>query len=238
MTALTHEFPSDHEIPPHVHPEHQLIYASRGVMTVWTRDGTWVVPPQRAVWIPAMTPHGIKMHGAVSMRTLYFKARLLRLSRSCCVVSVSPLLRELILHACTFKALRRRAKAQAHLIDMIVDQLKVVEISPLQLIHPTDPRAARIAALLSEDLADTRSLEAICADAGASKRTIERLFQAETNMSLGQWRQQLRLVRSLHLLAAGQKITRVALEAGYSTPSAFIAMFRKALGTTPRRYFA
>ena len=238
VTTLTHEFPGDHEIPPHLHPEHQLIYASRGVMTVWTGDGTWVVPPQRAVWIPAMTPHGIKMHGAVSMRTLYFKRRLLRLWRSCCVVSVSPLLRELILHACTFKALRRRAKTQAHLIDTIIDQLKVVEIAPLQLTHPTDPRAARIAALLSEQPADTRPLEAICAGAGASKRTIERLFQAETNMSLGQWRQQLRLVRSLHLLAAGQKITRVALEAGYSTPSAFIAMFRKALGTTPRRYFA
>lgn len=238
VTTLTHEFADDHEIPPHVHPEHQLIYASRGVMTVWTAEGTWVVPPQRAVWIPAATPHGIRMHGAVSMRTLYFKPRLVRLARNCCVINVSPLLRELILHACIFRALRRRVKTESHLIDAIVDQLKVVEISPLQLIHPTDPRAARIAAALSEHPADARSLEAICADAGASKRTIERLFQSETKMSLGQWRQQLRLARALPLLAAGHKITRVALEAGYSTPSAFIAMFRKALGTTPRRYFA
>jgi len=238
VTTLTHEFARDHEIPPHIHPEHQLIYASRGVMTVWTPEGTWVVPPQRAVWIPATTPHGIAMHGAVSMRTLYFKPRLVRLARNCCVVNVSPLLRELILHACTFRALRRRVNAESHLIDAIVDQLKVVEISPLQLIHPTDPRAARIAAALWEHPADARPLEAICAGAGASKRTIERLFQSETNMSLGQWRQQLRLVRSLPLLAAGHKITHVALEAGYSTPSAFIAMFRKALGTTPRKYFA
>jgi AraC-like DNA-binding protein/quercetin dioxygenase-like cupin family protein len=238
VTALTLELASAHEIPPHIHPEHQLIYASRGVMTVRTTPGTWVVPPQRAVWIPAGTPHGITMHGAVSMRTLYFKPRLVRLARNCCVVNVSPLLRELILHACTFRALRRRAKAESHLIDAIVDQLTVMEIAPLQLIHPTDPRAARIAAALSEQPADARSLEAICADAGASKRTIERLFLAETKMSLGQWRQQLRLARALPLLAAGYKITRVALEAGYSTPSAFIAMFRKALGTTPRRYFA
>lgn len=238
VTTLTHEFPSDHEIPQHVHPEHQLIYASRGVMTVSTSVGTWVVPPQRAVWIPAGTPHGITMHGAVSMRTLYVKPRLLRLSRSCCVVNVSPLLRELILHACTFPALRRRVKAQAHLIDTIIDQLKIVEISPLQLIHPTDPRAARIAEALTEDPADPRSLDELCECAGASKRTIERIFQSETKMSLGQWRQQLRLVRSLHLLASGTKITRVALETGYSTPSAFIAMFRKALGTTPRQYFS
>src|ERR1051325_12167527 len=182
VTALTLDLPATHDTPPHLHPEHQLIYASRGVMTVRTDDGMWVVPPQRAVWIPAGTPHGISMHGAVSMRTLYLKPRLVRLARNCCVVNVSPLLRELILHACTFRALRRRAKAESHLIDAIVDQLTVMEIAPLQLIHPTDPRAARIAAALSEQPADARSLEAICADAGASKRTIERLFLAETKM--------------------------------------------------------
>ena len=237
VTTLTHEFATQHEIPRHVHPEHQLIYASRGVMTVWTSEGTWIVPPQRAVWIPARTPHAITMHGAVSMRTLYVKPNLLQLARNCCVVHVSPLLRELILHACTFPVLRRRAREQAHLIDMILDQLRVVEISPLQLPHPTDPRAARIAEALAKDPGDARPLEDICARAGASRRTIERIFLSETNMSLGRWRQQLRLATSLRLLANGEKITRVAFETGYSTPSAFIAMFRKALGTTPRQYF-
>jgi AraC-like DNA-binding protein len=116
--------------------------------------------------------------------------------------------------------------------------LKVVEISPLQLVYPSDPRGVRVAEVLSVDPGDPRSLNAICADAGASKRTIERIFLSETHLSLGQWRQQLRLVRSLRLLAAGEKITRVAFDLGYSTPSAFIAMFRKALGTTPRQYFA
>lgn len=237
VTPLLHEFRDDHEIPRHLHPEHQLIYASHGVMTVWTSDGTWVVPPQRGVWIPAKTPHGITIHGAVSMRTLYFKRNVVTLSPNCCVVNVSPLLRELILHACTFPALTFRVNAQAHLIEVIVDQLNIVEKSPLQLRHPTDPRALRIAEVLLRDPADPRTLEAICARAGASKRTIERIFQSETEMSLGQWRQQLRLMRALRLLAAGEKITFVAAEAGYSTPSAFIAMFRKAFGTTPRRYF-
>ena len=237
VTALTHDFAGDHEIPLHLHPEHQLIYASRGVMTVWTDAGTWIVPPLRAVWIPAKTPHRVSIHGAVSMRTLYLKPRLIRFSRSCCVVSVSPLLRELILHACTFRGLRRRVRAHAHLIDMILDQLNVVQIAPLQLVYPTDARALRVAAALDRDPGDARSLAALCKDAGASKRTIERTFEAETHMTLGQWRQQLRLVRSLRLLAAGEKITRVASDLGYSTASAFIAMFRKALGTTPRHYF-
>jgi AraC-like DNA-binding protein len=239
VTTLSYEFQDDHEIPIHFHPEDQLVYACRGIMTVRTQEGTWVVPPQRAVWIPARTPHGITMSGAVSMRTLYLKPGLVRrLAGSCRVVNVSPLLRELILHACHLPSLRRRIRAQAHLIDLIVDQLEIVETSPLQLASPIDPRAVRIAEVLSGDPSDQRSLEEICKTAGASKRTIERLFQSETHMTVGEWRQQLRLVRSLRLLAAGEKITHVALESGYSTPSAFIAMFKKALGTTPRQYFA
>jgi AraC-like DNA-binding protein/quercetin dioxygenase-like cupin family protein len=237
VTTLRHELPDRHEIPRHLHPEHQLIYASRGVMSVWTPEGTWIVPPQRAVWIPAKTPHAISMYGAVSMRTLYVKPRLVRLSPNCRVVHVSPLLRELILHACTFPTLRRRAKEQAHLIDMILDQLKVLELSPLLLVDPTDARALRVAEALAKDPGARQSLDAICERAGASRRTIERLFLAETNMSLGRWRQQLRLACSLRLLAKGESITRAAQESGYSTPSAFVAMFRKALGTTPRRYF-
>jgi AraC-like DNA-binding protein len=101
-----------------------------------------------------------------------------------------------------------------------------------------DRRAVRVAEALQRDPSEQRSLEAVCKRAGASKRTIERLFQVETHLSLGKWRQQLRLMRSLQLLAAGEKITHAALETGYSTSSAFIAMFRKTLGTTPGRYFA
>ena len=207
-------------------------------MTVRTAQGTWVVPAQRAVWIPARMPHSIIMSGAVSMRTLYLRARMVRrLPRTCCVVNVSPLLQELILHACNYPKMSRRSKMHAHLIDLLVDQLEAVRAIPLQLPSPLDPRAVRVAEILQRDPAETYSLESACRKAGASKRTIERIFQQETHLSLGKWRQQLRLMRSLQLLAAGEKITHAALEAGYSTPSAFIAMFRKALGTTPRRYF-
>jgi len=205
---------------------------------VRTDEGTWVVPPRRAVWIPAKTPHSITMSGPVSMRTLYLGARMARkVPRSCCVVNVSSLLQELILHACQFPRMNRKSKLHTHLIDLILDQLDAVQSIPLQLPTPVDSRGQRVAEILQEDSGETRSLAAACRHAGASKRTIERIFERETNLSLGKWRQQLRLLRSLQLLAAGEKITNVALEAGYSTPSAFIAMFRKALGTTPRRYF-
>ena len=125
----------------------------------------------------------------------------------------------------------------ADLIDVLIDQLETVQAVPLQLPSPSDSRAARVAAALQGNPDNSRSLAWACKKAGASKRTIERLFQQETRMSLGKWRQQLRLLRSLQLLAAGEKISHAALEAGYSTPSAFISMFRKTLGVTPRLYF-
>jgi AraC-like DNA-binding protein len=204
-------------------------------MTVLTPAGTWVVPTQRAVWIPSTTPHSLVMSGAVAMRTVYLRARMARaLPRTCCVVNVSPLLQQLILHLCAHKKLSRRSRAQAHLIDVFLDQLQAVRTVPLQLPSLSDPRAARVAEALRGNV---DSLEAACRRAGASKRTIERLFLQETRLSLGKWRQQLRLMRSLELIAAGEKISHASAQAGYGTPSAFIAMFRKALGTTPRRYF-
>jgi AraC-like DNA-binding protein len=238
ITTLVYEFAHGHVIPEHYHPEDQLVYACLGVMTVRTSQGTWVVPAQRAVWIPARTPHSIVMSGAVSMRTLYLRARIVRrLPRTCCVVNVSSLLQELILHACKYPSLSKRSKMQAHLIEFFLDQLEFVQAVSLQLPSPSDLRAVRVAEILRHNPADPRSLDVLCKKAGASKRTIERLFRDETNLSLGKWRQQLRLMQSLQLLAAGEKITHAALEAGYSTASAFIAMFRKTLGTTPRKYF-
>src|SRR5882672_1699867 len=117
ITTLTHDYPAGHVVPSHFHDRDQLVYASCGVMTVRTGDGTWVVPPHRAVWIPAAVPHTITMSGTVAMRTLYLRPQLARtLPRGCCVVQVSALLKELILHACTLGALDRTIKRQAYLI--------------------------------------------------------------------------------------------------------------------------
>ena len=238
IATLTHDYPAGHVIPSHFHDRDQLVYASRGVMTVRTGDGTWVVPTHRAVWIPAAIPHTITMSGAVAMRTLYLKPRLAKtLPRDCCVVNVSPLLKELILHACTFAGLRKSIKAQGHLIDVMLDQLRAISTVPLQLPNPSDPRAVRIAEVLIAKPDDPRTLAQICKAGGASKRTVERLFQEDVGMSFGKWRQQLRLMHALRLLGEGAKVTHAALEAGYSTPSAFISMFRKTLGTTPALYF-
>ena len=172
------------------------------------------------------------------MRTLYLKPRLAKsLPRNCCVVNVSPLLKELILHACGVRLLRKTTSWQRHVIDVVLDQLQTVQMVPLQLPHLSDPRALRIADAMMANPGNTQTLAQICRAGGASKRTVERLFQEETGMTFGKWRQQLRLMQAMRLLADGAKVTHSALEAGYSTPSAFISMFRKTLGTTPTAYF-
>jgi AraC-like DNA-binding protein len=238
IATLSYEFDEPHVIPEHSHPEDQLIFASKGVMTVRTKQGIWMVPPLRAVWIPAETPHSVAMSGPVSMRTLYLLPRLVRsFPAKCFVLNVSPLLRELILHACQFPKLNKKTTVQKRIIEMIVDQLEPADSIPLQLPHPADSRALRVVGMLLADPGKQQTLEELCADCGASKRTIERLFLAETKMTFGQWRQQMRLLHALQLLASGEKVTGAALDAGYGSTSAFISMFRRQLGTTPTRYF-
>jgi AraC-like ligand binding domain len=123
ITTLTRDYPAGHVIALHFHDRDQLVYASRGVMTVRTRDGTWVVPPHRAVWIPAGVPHIVTMSGSVAMRTLYLEPRLARgLPRACCVVNVPALLKELVLYACTLRRLRNSVRWQGHLIAIILHQ--------------------------------------------------------------------------------------------------------------------
>ena len=238
IASFSRDYPANQVVPLHFHDRDQLVYASRGVMTIRTRNGTWVVPPNRAVWIPAAMSHSIKMSGAVAMRTLYLKPRIaMGLPRDCCVINVSALLKELILYACTLRALKKTEKSHDHLIGVILHQLETVQMVPLQLPNLSDPRLLRIAQIFVADPSDRRTLAQCCRVIGASKRSVERLFKQEIGMTFGKWRQQLRLMQAMRLLTEGAKVTHAALESGYSTPSAFISMFRKALGTTPTSYF-
>ncbi|MGA2697890.1 MAG: helix-turn-helix transcriptional regulator [Terriglobales bacterium] len=238
VVTLSRDYRAGRTIPMHFHDRDQLVYASRGVMTVHTGNEVWVVPTHRAVWIPLGIPHKITMSGDVAMRTLYFEARLVHnLPQECCVVNVTPLLRELILHACVMGALKKTNQKHLNVVRLVIDQLRGIELVPLRLRHPSDVRAGRVAQALLANPSDQRPLMKVCRSVGTSKRTIERLFLNELGMTLGKWRQQLRLMHAMHFLAEGAKVTHAALEAGYSTPSAFISMFRKTLGTTPTAYF-
>lgn len=239
VVAMAKEFPDGHLIAFHQHSRAQLLYASSGVMTVTTTSGMWVVPPLRAVWIPGQISHQILASGQVSMRTLYVHPGIdAGLPEGCCVVSVTPLLRELILHVMDIPPLYALDGPDERLMKVILDQIRGMDVAPLELPIPNDPRLKKIYEHLAMRPEDNRTLEEWGKLAGATGRTLARHFRMETGMSFGQWRQQCRILEALKRLAMGEPVTTVSLELGYESPSAFIAMFKKALGKTPGQYFA
>lgn len=235
IVALSHDYSPGHRVPPHFHEQHQVVYASEGVMTIETEDGAWVVPSMRGVWIPAKTVHSIEMSGAVLMRTLYLDPSLVKGNPNCFVLNVSPLLRELILHICAQGGLDERAGADRRLIAVLLDQIESIKTIPLQLPLPRDARAKEAARILMKEKTDM-TVDALSEAVGASKRTLERLFRSETGVTFGKWKQQMRLLTAIRSLATGLKVVEAALESGYDSPSAFVAMFKGAMGVTPAKF--
>lgn len=215
------------------------MYAASGVMVVKTHASTWVIPPQRAVWVPSLMEHETRTIGQVAMRTIYIAPRIAKLLlRECCAINVSPLLRELILRAAEAPALYDRDGPEGRLMQMILDEIKVSRMLPLHLPIPTHPHLALLCGRILRELHTPCTLAHLAADAGMSKRTAERLFLRETSMTFSRWRQQARLLTALTRLAAGRSVKNAAYEAGYSTQSAFTSMFKRSFGTTPGKYFA
>ncbi len=224
-------------LPFHSHRRAQLVYASNGVMAVTTRTASYVVPPQRAVWMPGGVEHQIDARSAVSMRTLYIDVQAAAgLPDVVCVLQVTPLLRELIVEAVTTGPGYESDSPQSRIMAVILDQIRRQPVASLALPIPSDPRLRRLVQSLISNPADSRNLDEWAGEVGASKRTLVRLFRAQTGMTFRDWRQQRRLHRALELLTTGETVTAIALEVGYDNTSAFIAMFRRCLGTTPMRY--
>lgn len=237
VRSLSYDYDDGHEVPEHVHDWHQLVYAVRGVMTLSTAAGSWIVPPHRGVWMPARLAHAIRMSGPVSMRTLYVDPRVARdLPRDLRIVDVPPLLREVILRALELGSLDRGVPEQRNLLAVLLDQIRALRSSGVHLPWPRDARARRIAESLEHRPSDVRTLGALARQSGASPRTLQRIFRAETGMSFGTWRQQLRLRHALQGLGAGSSVTSVALDAGYASVSAFIAAFGRTFGQSPARF--
>lgn len=227
-------FLTDRPMPVETHAWDQLTYAARGFMGVRTAAMQWLVPPHRAIWVPAGVEHQEAMYAPVSVRSLFLAPAITRhLPREPRTFEISPLLRELILHTCRIGSLDQRVQPQGHLIAVLIDQLTTVSDVPLQLPWPRDPRAQRAAELLHQQPGST---QAIARKAGASVRTLERLFTRETGMSLGEWRRRCRLLQAMRLLARGTSVTEVALESGYASTSAFVSAFKSLFGITPGQY--
>lgn len=203
-------------------------------MTVLAGRFSWMIPPGQAVFIPARCSHSIRMWGTVAMRSLYFPTTVPGLDFSeCRVISVTPLLRELILRVVNVGGLDSRMPAHKHLMASLLDEIGAAPVNPLMLPMPEDRRALAVAQHVLGDPAGNQMLDELARRFGASSRTLERLFRGETGISFGLWRQKARMLESIRLLVEGKSVTNAAIESGYSSVSAFIAAFRQTFGSTP-----
>jgi len=235
--AMARDLPASYEIDWHSHPRFQLIFAVRGVMSVDTREATWLVPPQRAVWMPPKTAHRIRTVGEVHMRTLYIEAGAAkRMPRGCEVLEVTPLLRELILRATEMPIEYEERGAAGRVMRLLLDELASLTRLPYSLPVPRTAPLAPICAALMQSPHEAATLEDIAARHGTTARTLARHFRRDTGMSFAEWRRRARLLRALAWIAEGRPILSVALDLGYDSPSAFSAMFRRELGAPPSRF--
>lgn len=217
----------------HKHREAQLLYAACGTMRVVTAQGAWVIPPTRAVWIPPLIEHEIFMSGAVRMRSLFIAPELSPPTlQQCCVLAVTPLLRELIL-----RAVQGPKQAKNPLIQqLMLEEISSLDNLPLHIPIPQDRRLQSICLSLLRTPDHPNTLEDWAQQVGASSRTLARLFEQQLAMNFNAWRQQLRLMEALPRLLAGESVQSVAMALGYGSARAFSAMFCRLLGETPRDY--
>jgi AraC-like DNA-binding protein len=219
----------------HDHARHQLICPRIGVLGVSTPSGMWIVPPERAVWIPAGVTHAHRAYGTTDMRAIMFDRPVnpLGVDRPT-ALALSPLLREVMVILTADDVVS--GEERDNLERVALDQLRRAEKLQLFLPYPADSRLRDITEILLHDPADGRTLAELGMAVGAGERTLTRLFRAETGTSFPQWRTQLRLHHSLKLLAGGESVTTTAAASGYSGPSAFIQAFRAYFGITPGEY--
>ncbi|WP_280234919.1 AraC family transcriptional regulator [Nocardia cyriacigeorgica] len=221
-------------IPAHSHTHHQLAWTRRGVLSIAVADAYWVLPPTRALWLPAGVVHRTGATREAMLCSLYLDPAACSLDWSePTAVGVGALLAQLITYLARHdlaEGARQRAEA------VVLDLLHPVPTLPIDVPHPVDERVRAVADALLADPADPRGLEAHAHDIGVSRRTLTRLFVRDTGMSFDRWRTHMRLRAALPLLAEGRTVSQAAHAVGYTTASAFLAAFRRTVGTSPGRY--
>jgi AraC-like DNA-binding protein/mannose-6-phosphate isomerase-like protein (cupin superfamily) len=236
IVAGARSFDAALETPPHTDPRGQLIYAERGTLTTTAGTGTWVAPPNRAIWIPAGVTHVTRHTVNTDVRSIFIrKDAIPDLPIHCAVVQVNPLLRELILAIVQSPALYDEDGADGRLGEVLLDRVAALPQEPLHLPTPTSAKLRALAADLAERPDLPLAEAARCA--AMSPRSFARHFSVETGFTFGAWQRQARLLRALELLGTGMSVGDVAFSLGYQSASAFIAMFRQSFGSTPARYF-
>jgi len=239
VVVTANDYAAGSTFPVHAHRRGQFAFASRGTISVATPAGRWLVPPQRACWVPAGVTHEMTMSGQVTMLNAFVSQReadAARMPDHCCVYGVSALLKQLLQDAVDLPALYDTQGRAGKLMAMLVAEIAFMPRLSLHAPLPQDPRLVRACQQVFDTPSISVGLDVMASQAGMSRRTFTRLFRAQTGASFADWRQQVCLLAAIERLSQGQPVTRVALDLGYASPSAFASAFRRALGQTPTHY--
>jgi len=237
LLTVRNTYPRGHRIEPHWHTRAQFAFALEGTMRVRTARHAWIVPPSRALWVPARTVHEIQMYGVVRMHSLYVDAaNAAGMAQDCQVLEVNPLLRELIVRAAGASAEGDDPAVQALVAELLLAEMRRLRPCALELPFPASRDLVRLCESLLSQLAEGQACVggAQCQD--VSQRTLYRRFLHETGISFARWKKQALLLESIRRLVEGAGVTTVAVDLGYESPSSFSVMFRRALGVSPREF--
>lgn len=228
--------PAGERIHLHHHRRGQLTFATSGIMRVETPEAAWILPPARGLWLPPQWPHSVVMRSRVELRTVYIDAsHCTALPPKPSLAEISGLLRELVLALLDEPAAYDENGRGGIIAQLILTELGRLAEGRLAVPMPCDARALRIARALLDDSSIDYDLDRWAGEAGASRRTLARLFRKETGLGFGEWRARLRAIDGLARLSEGASVAETARSVGYASPSAFSAMIHRTLGEPPRR---
>lgn len=225
-------------LSPHAHRKGQLILSLHGAVSCEVQNAIWLVPPGHAVWIPGDTPHSCRVTENARTCFLFIEPGAAVMPEACCTMAITPLVRELILYLAEQEPSYSAEGKTARLVAVLLEQMPDAPVEELHLPVSNHPKIRHIADALFAEPGDRTTLRQWADRLATSERSLARLVQSATGMSFGRWRQQLHLMVALNHLAEGQSVQNVAGTLGYDSVSAFITMFKKALGKSPTHYFA
>jgi len=247
VRAKVRRLAADTRVDPHSHPWAQVAMSSTGVIRMTAARSTYIVPPSRALWIPPGVEHVVTVVEDAEIRTLYVHQEpgcpgpnsiAAGSWAECRVLEVSSLLRELVARLAGEPVEAPASERERCLGSLILDELQRALPVRLGVDLPADKRLRALCEAVLDQPARCATLDGWARQAGASPRTVARLFRSELGTSFGQWRQQVLLAHALTLAARKQPMARIAAELGYASASAFTAMVKRSVGAPPSRFFA
>jgi AraC-like DNA-binding protein len=233
----TASMPADAAYPVHRHAWGEFVYSFSGVMEVKVGDRQYLAPSQYGLWLPPNVQHqGLNRYEACHCSLYVSEPFSSLLPDTTCALMISPLVRGLLEHLRQHPARVPYSEEHARLLRVLVDQLASAECAGSYLPTSNDPLISQVLDIIEAEPGDTRSLAELASAVHTTERTLMRRCQRDLGMSLAEWRQRLRVVKAMPLLEAGGKVESIALDLGYGSSSAFIAMFRRLMHITPDEY--